>query len=461
RLEMEELALEDSDFEREDGHNSVVILPENPTSNDARPKVKAWLEDQQTAGLVNQTREDNMNFHEQLVMTNKRVVAHFLVKAKILFQRIWLSKIGWDDSLTTEQNDIWSKWLEELKKIVHVRIPRCYSQSLKTADFCELHTFVDASQEAIAAVSFLRVKTGDAVELAFVLGRTRVAPTKPMSVPRLELQAAVMGTRMSATISAELNLNISRFYFWSDSRTVLCWIRSEKRNFKQFVGHRIGEILESTQVNEWHWVPTLDNPADDGTRSSSATDFSINCRWHRGPDFLKYEKSGWPKEPSMKNVVLPAEEMKKELVCLVNVIPVFEFPNINRFSSWLKTIRTTAWCCRFLKNWVSTQRGLPCLTGELMTMELEYAETIWWKEVQRSCFSNELLALKRKMQVDSTSRLRTLTPFLDNVEVMRVRGRTETASNLDDDTKYPIILDPAHGFTKLLLQHYHEQGGHH
>ncbi|CAG7732168.1 unnamed protein product [Allacma fusca] len=135
-------------------------------------------------------------------------LAHYVIRAKILFQHIWLSKIGWDDQLTTNQNQQWQLWLKKLKNIQCVRIPRCYSPSLEIAEKVELHTFVDASQEAMAAVSYLVLKVGDSFETAFILGRTRVAPTKPLSVPRLELQAAILGTRMAETISEEIKLSI-------------------------------------------------------------------------------------------------------------------------------------------------------------------------------------------------------------------------------------------------------------
>ncbi|CAG7818892.1 unnamed protein product, partial [Allacma fusca] len=137
-------------------------------------------------------------------------LAHLIIKAKIFFQKVWRS---------------------------------------------------DASEEAFASVAYLRIIVGSKISTAFILAKTKVAPLKPLSIPRLELQAAVMGTRLARTIKKELNVRAHSTHFWSDSRIVLCWIRSDARKFKQFVSNRVGEILEESEVEQWKWVPTAENDA--------------------------------------------------------------------------------------------------------------------------------------------------------------------------------------------------------
>jgi len=183
-------------------------------------------------------------------------LAHVVVKGKILQQDKWRSGIGWVDELPTGLNDRWESWLEELKGIEAVRIPRCYSRDLITATKTTLHVFCDACEKALCAIAFLRVEHFEEIEVSIVAVKTRVTPLKPLSIPRLELQAAVMASRLSNCILKEMDIEISEVTFWTDSMTVLRWIRSDARAFKPFISPRLGEILETTDVPQWRYIPT-------------------------------------------------------------------------------------------------------------------------------------------------------------------------------------------------------------
>jgi ribonuclease HI len=117
--------------------------------------------------------------------------------------------------------------------------------------------------------------------------KTHVAPLKSTSIPRLELQAAVLATRLAETIKGNHDIQFEATHFWSDSKTVLLGIRSDGQKFQQFVAHRVGEIQEFTNVNQWHWVPTKENVTDEATLDGTPCDFNSNCRWLNGPAFLK------------------------------------------------------------------------------------------------------------------------------------------------------------------------------
>jgi hypothetical protein len=196
---------------------------------------------------------------------------------------------------TERQESVWRQWIAELQYITIVQIPRCYDVDYNKSEV-QLHVFVDASEAAFSAVCYFRISRGDRVTTALVAAKSKVAPLKQLSIPRLELQGALLGTRLAASLTRGHRRTISRTVFWSDSKTVLCWLRSDKGRFKQFVSFRVGEILESTDPSQWRWVPSKENVADEATCEDKRAEFNPNCRWMTGPDFLKAPKEDWPQE---------------------------------------------------------------------------------------------------------------------------------------------------------------------
>ncbi|XP_044766760.1 uncharacterized protein LOC123322803 [Coccinella septempunctata] len=127
-----------------------------------------------------------------------------------------------------------------------------------------------------------------------VISRTRVAPMKELSIPRLELQGAILGSRIAASVTRSLEIPINRVCFWTDSMCVLGWIRDKSNKYKQFVSNRVAEIRASSDVDQWRWVPTSENPADLATRQApTKPDMEF---WMHGPQFLRKSKQYWPQE---------------------------------------------------------------------------------------------------------------------------------------------------------------------
>ncbi|XP_074034246.1 uncharacterized protein [Leptinotarsa decemlineata] len=137
------------------------------------------------------------------------------------------------------------------------------------------------------------------------MSRTQVPPIKSLTIPRLELQAAVMGSRLARRIKKEHSLEINKTFFWSDSRIVLCWLRSETKRFKTFIAHRVREIQENSSISDWHWVPSSMNVADEATRSTKKTNLNIEDSWFQGPKFLFLSEELWPKSDKMYHAFLP------------------------------------------------------------------------------------------------------------------------------------------------------------
>ena len=150
----------------------------------------------------------------------------------------------------------------------------------------ELHTFCDASNEAIGAVSYLKsVQDDRQVQVSFALGKAKLAPTHATTTPCLELCAAILGVEVAELVIKELDLKPQPITYYSDSRVVLRYISNEIRWFYVYVSNRVQRIRRSTFPNNWHYIPSHLNPADLATRSVDAQNLSEST-WHTGPMFL-------------------------------------------------------------------------------------------------------------------------------------------------------------------------------
>ncbi|CAH2210079.1 jg21451, partial [Pararge aegeria aegeria] len=181
----------------------------------------------------------------------------FTIRGKIILQETWQSGIGWDESLTDELYIKWTEWLKSLKGISQISLPRHYLAAARASEMEDapsalnsggsgvynklaLHVFSDASTKAMCAVAYWRWERNDKIYVAFIASKCKVAPIKQsLSVPRLELQAAVLAARLADTIVTQHKIKPRNKYFWSDSTTVLHWIRNDARNYQTFVAHRL------------------------------------------------------------------------------------------------------------------------------------------------------------------------------------------------------------------------------
>lgn len=129
----------------------------------------------------------------------------------------------------------------------------------------ELHNFSDASEKGYAAVSHLRLVDVDKnVHCSFVMAKTRLSPLKTITIPRLELTAAVLAVQLSQVIQAELPLNLTKVVYWTDSTSVIQYVKNESKRFHTFVANRIAKIRNATLPSQWFHVGSEENPVDEG-----------------------------------------------------------------------------------------------------------------------------------------------------------------------------------------------------
>ncbi|XP_062707580.1 uncharacterized protein LOC115257239 isoform X2 [Aedes albopictus] len=216
------------------------------------------------------------------------LIAIIVIHGKILIQNVWRSGTAWDQPISDDLRDQWMRWTGLLKELERIKIPRCYFPGYDPSSFenIELHVFVDASEEAYACTAYFRIFDQGRVRCSLVSAKTKVAPLKPLSIPKLELQAAVIGARLARTVMENHSLKIAKRVLWTDSSTVLSWLRSDVRKYRQFVAHRVSEILDLTTVDEWRWIPTRLNVADDATKWGKGPQIDESSRWFRAPDFF-------------------------------------------------------------------------------------------------------------------------------------------------------------------------------
>lgn len=150
----------------------------------------------------------------------------FTIRSKIILQNLNRVKYGWDDELKEVGLREWREWHREAEKLDEVRTPRTLLQEQKPIRETAVHVFCDASQDAYGACAYLRrAYTDDTVECGLIAGKGRVAPLKLQSICRLELMGALVAVRLAQTLVREMTIKIEKIIFWSDSTTVLHWIR--------------------------------------------------------------------------------------------------------------------------------------------------------------------------------------------------------------------------------------------
>ncbi|XP_062538071.1 uncharacterized protein LOC134206385 [Armigeres subalbatus] len=385
----------------------------------------------------------------------------FLVHGKILLQDVWRANVEWDEKVPGEISDRWTKWTELFPKIGRLRIPRCYFREATTQMYegLQLHVFVDASEAAYSAVAYFRVvdPTGNA-ECTIVAAKSKVAPLQYLSVPRLELQAAVLGSRLMSSVRKNHSVKVTRRFLWSDSQTVLGWLRADHRRYQQYVACRVGELLTTTDVAEWQWVPTKVNPADAATKWGKNPCPAITDNWFKGPEFLRFPEENWPKQT--KSLKLPEDELRPCFVIQGVMVPI-SVVDIERFSKWRRLLGTVAYVHRFVDNCRRRLQGETLQLQNLGQEELKKAKNTLMRIVQWEEFPDEMALFSTgKTEIPKTSSLYQLTPMVDEWGVLRINGRIGAAPFTSFDSKYPVILPRKHLVTLLIVDDFHRSYRH-
>ena len=373
--------------------------------------------------------------------------AAFTVKAKIGMQRLWQKGVDWDEQLPADEEGKWIELFAEMRELNDVTIERCLTPPNAVGNPM-LCIFSDASVEAFGACAYNRWSLGDGTfGVTFIAAKSRVAPLKQLTIPRLELQAAVLATRLGKTIVEESRFVFEKVVYFVDSTIVLAWIRSQARSFKTFVSTRIGEIQSNSDPAEWKHIPGEENVADDVSRGIPVQ--GLLQRWKSGPEFLKHPEEEWPQAtPTTDKREVNLERRKTPVVNAVNAKQ--EVIDYTKFSSWRKLVRVTAWIQRLGRK-VRERRGTNANDeankhGTVTSDDLSKAELYWIKHAQRELHSKI-----------TSGELKQFNPFVDTEGIIRVGGRLNKAI-VTYDCKHPAMLPYKHWISLLITRHAHQHG---
>ncbi|XP_062704452.1 uncharacterized protein LOC134286795 [Aedes albopictus] len=394
------------------------------------------------------------------------LVASFVIHGKILIQDVWRTETDWDCKIPAEIAERWTEWIAVLKRMDGLCVPRCYFPGYDPGSYknVELHVFVDASAQAYAAVAYFRIMDRGQFRVALVSSKTMVAPLRGLSIPRMELMAALLGARLRRTVEENHSLAIQKTFFRSDSSTVCSWIKSDTRRYRQFVAFRVDEILSLSSVDEWRWISTKLNAADEATKWGKGPSSSVESRWFQGPEFL------YISEPELSEVPEGADESDKELREAYVFSHLVRQPmvHVDRFSRYKRMLRAVAYVHHFVDKLHARRDTRTTDTIGLTSGQIQKAERTLWMMAQSESFPDKVAILKRNLerssdqqkQVGASSSLLKQSAFADEQGVLRVGSRAAEAEVLAYDAKFPIILPRNHQITALLLDFYHRKYGH-
>ncbi|XP_029178513.1 uncharacterized protein LOC114946230 [Nylanderia fulva] len=417
--------------------NHLLLLNKVEPDDRFRREARWWLpgESHSTLGLRWQPRDDRFAFATKLTTLStftKRSVLSLTAKmfdplgwlapttvlAKIFIQSAWLLGLDWDAPLPSDEERRWLRFQNELPALENLLVPRWLGGL--TDSQLEIHGFADASKRAYSAMLYLRTKTKGLIKVALLTAKTKVAPLKQISLPRLELSAATLLARLVAHTVSIIGAAKAPIHIWSDSTVTL----------------------------------GRENPADCASRGLYPSKLVDHPLWWQGPAWLAEESSPWTtNSEEMSAEDLPERRVRTHVAAVTELKPKSKL--LLRYSSLKRLLRITAWCRRWLL--IHRQlRHVQSQPGVISSDELTEARISWVRLIQAKIFKDEIRRLKNRTPLPSQSSLQKLNPFLDSEGLLRVGGRLRNA-NLQYDATHPPILPSESTFTLLVVDDHHQR----
>lgn len=404
-------------------------------------------------------------------------VSPVVVIGKVLIQDLWRVKLEWDDELPNDLLERWKEVWEDLPNLERFRIDRWLGTGPNMK--IQIHGFADSSTTAMGAQLYVRAVHPDGrITSNLVTSKTKVAPLKTVTVPRLELSAAETLARLFREVSQSMEWGDVEYTLWTDSSISLHWIRKEPCEMRIYVANRVASIQQKTDVRRWRHVDTRSNPADLASRGLSAAKLVNNEFWLHGPSWLRLPESQWPvskftvKETSdtLKEWKVHSVTQWKKVISIraektEELIPITEYA-----AKLEKVLNIISYANRFMANlpnrekWKTeskkSKRGKVQVKFSPPSNEEKATAMMYLlRRAQESHYGKEINALRSKQVLPENSRILPLNPILDGDGIVRVGGRLNR-SELDYEAKHPAIIPNGSDLARMFLDYAHRMTMH-
>lgn len=397
------------------------------------------------------------------------LLAPITIYNKILMQQIWREKTDWDDSVSTEIASKWNAFKQQIGIVEKIKVNRWinYTQGA----WVELHAFGDASEAAMGACVYMKTIQDNEVHVNLIAAKTKVAPIKKITLPKLELCAAVLVCKLVAQVKRALKIKIMDTHYYSDSEITLAWIKGDPNKWKTFVANRVSRINELSQQSHWHYINTKANPADLASRGVLPADLKESKLWWHGPSVLLNELNCAPEKMETKHFETELEKKKiKTTVLHTTVNNNIDMNIINKFSSFNRATRAIAYCRKYINELRKRKTLKTILSGKetikemcnkqfLSVEELDTTKYDVIRACQENYFGKEMQKLRNKECLPKDSRLKPLYPFIDQHNLLRMGGRLQH-SEFTFNKKHPIIIPYGCEISKAIIADAHKQTFH-
>ena len=368
----------------------------------------------------------------------------------MFLQNLFEQKLEWDEPLSGPLAREWQKFVSEPQQLNEISVPRYYFGALQARpQEIQLFGFCDSSSSAYAALVYAKINIEGSSSVNLVMSKSRVAPLKKLSIPRLELMSCLVLARLITSVKHmfESLIKVEIIRCWTDSISALYWVRGTNKEWKIFVENRVQEIRKLVCKELWAHCPGKENPADIPTRKPHHTVLEKQSQWWTGPSWLRSDRNSWPKEHideeipeecindirKMNSATSALFTAAKPTANLQEIVPM------DNISSYNKLLGIIAYVHRF----VSKCRKCSTLKGELISTEIENAEK-----------SVILFAQSQFDQKKLSNSEKQLGLYKDAQGLIRCKGRLAN-SDLSFETGNPILLPRDHPLSVMIIRQCH------
>ena len=390
------------------------------------------------------------------------LVSPFILEGRKIIQILCKNEFKWHEETPEDLRYTWLKWLDNSQGLEKLKVPWCYKRKQfgEIVD-CSLHHFSDASETGYGQASYLRLLDNHShIRCTLLMGKSRVAPLKYVSMPKMELTGATLSVKILTLLTRELTDYFEsdvKETFWTDSQVVLGYIRNNLKRFKVFVANGVRKIRDHSDVSQWKYVKTSENPADFALRGLEVKQQDKVKKWFQGPEFLWTDKTIW----SDANIDMEADnddpELKKPGRVFLTKLEVHTVSQLTKMTSeWCKMRRIMALVILLIKK---TQKRCHKkadinLCNLIDVKLLEETQSYIIKMSQNQLFHSEIDALRsstKDISLAKSSSLYQLDPFIDENGLLRVGGRLGK-SKLNRDAVHPVLLPKKNEITTAIFQ---------